>query len=567
MVTKMAMMGMKGMTIINKSMKKYIVFLFAALLSVAGCERADIIDDQVGQPGIETFIATTESSEQTKTTLDPFYNIRWSRGDMISIFQRSTLSSQFRLVDSYSGKTSANFTRVSSSSGGGMFGAGNEFPTNAAVYPYSPDIEVSMGYGGRVRFDGIELPSCQSYYPGSFASGSFPMVAVTQDSYDYQLNFKNLCAVIRLNILGNNDEVIAIKINSNKGECLSGIVSVSAAYGTAPEIVGLSGGSEVTLDCSSYPVMLDSENPTTFDIVVPPVTLVDGFTVTVIDANGGHMSISSSPLTIERNDIVVFPSFTYEDSSEWMFIIEPGQRVYDFMNLENSVGYSEYDNWHDLLEAQYNRFTKTSIAAAFARISEMNLVPYSIYNYCTLPSVSSFTAEIIEHNGFILKDMDNDTFVLGFENGSLTYCSSPDDALWVDCYETSEFKENNDGRDPSHEFCGILLDNGSADISMWWNLPSSNAFSGVVYIDSPDKKCCLELMSYYYYTYNEGDQYPVNREMYYSIGSDVTVENGCSYDLVSECGAFVLPSVGYWSYYIYYNSEGTPSSVVFYYNN
>ena len=109
------------------------------------------------------------------------------------------------------------------------------------------------------------LPSVQEYMSGSFGIGSYPMVAYGASE---TLNFKNLCAVMKISIMG-DAAIRSITLQSKDEEAyLSGRVKVNCNDDSSPQMEILEGGSNsVTLDCKGTELKKDSV--TDFHFVIP----------------------------------------------------------------------------------------------------------------------------------------------------------------------------------------------------------------------------------------------------------------------------------------------------------
>ena len=86
---------------------KKIVSLVAALVSFVAC-NIELIE----QPDYErvNLNAQIEQFVTTKTVLDVNNNIRWTEGDQIMAFMKSSLGVQYQLLPEYAGMTYGSFT-------------------------------------------------------------------------------------------------------------------------------------------------------------------------------------------------------------------------------------------------------------------------------------------------------------------------------------------------------------------------------------------------------------------------------------------------------------------------
>ena len=269
------------------NMKKFILSAIA-VVAISACQLEEphsdtiICDDDV-------FYAAIQDEGSSKTVLDANNNIRWSAGDQIVIFKKSSLGLKYQIQDSYVGETSGYFSKVTSASGSDDFGAGMPLEHNIAYYPYSSDVKIARS-GDNYSLK-IALPSEQTYVPESFANGSFPMAAVSEDT---DLTFKNVCGGIKLQFTG-TCKVASIRIEGKNNEKLSGAAAVIVYTDEGvPEIaMDDDASTSVTLNCGDG-VLLNESTPTEFIISLPPTIFTQGFTVTVTDIYGGTQTIETS---------------------------------------------------------------------------------------------------------------------------------------------------------------------------------------------------------------------------------------------------------------------------------
>lgn len=297
-------------------MKKVVVALAAAAL-LAGCQKPEV---EVPVESNDVFSASVEEfGAQTKTALSAGNQVVWSTRDRLAIFQGSSLANEYEIAESSAGKANATFTRVMSS--GNDFYAGTELPCNVAFYPYAEELclEGDMSAEGKKVYtvSAVVLPTIQMYQENSFASGAFPMVAVTQVTEDHNLNFKNVLGAMKLQLKG-TQKVKSIKVEGANGEKLSGAATVTAyANNINPEIkMSADAATEVTLNCGDG-VQLNETEATNFYVALPPVLFQNGFTVTVTDVEEKTYTVSASTAnTILRSSILVMPEVLLEESGE-----------------------------------------------------------------------------------------------------------------------------------------------------------------------------------------------------------------------------------------------------------
>ena len=162
-------------------MKKLLLVLMSVFFTLTACVE-EISHPEVNYPEIH---ATIQNS-QTKTVMDEHNNIRWSTGDQVVAFMKSSLGLKYQIKDAYVGKTSGYFSKVMTTPADEI-GAGTALDHNIAYYPYSETVVVEKSLN-IYRLD-VVLPDEQTYTAESFGNNSFPMVAVSEDN---DFTFKNV---------------------------------------------------------------------------------------------------------------------------------------------------------------------------------------------------------------------------------------------------------------------------------------------------------------------------------------------------------------------------------------
>lgn len=306
-------------------MKKGFVFNLLAVLALAGCQTKEL--DYALQQESKHFTATIEddfNSGETRTFMDENGNVRWKQGDQVSIFAGSTVNEQYQVTDASDGKTSAGFNKLS----GGGFVGGGEIDNNVAFYPYTSTAEIAKSGSAYVISD-ITLPATQNYAEASFGNGAFPMAAVTSNTDDMHLKFKNVLGGLKLQLKG-TASIASISVTGNRDEVLCGAAAVTVSNGSAPSInLTDATAKTVTLDCGDG-VQLNAETATAFVIALPPMTMEGGFTVVVTDTEGGTMEIKTTKSqTINRSSLLKMPAVVYEGT-----VVES----HEYVNLGLSSG-------------------------------------------------------------------------------------------------------------------------------------------------------------------------------------------------------------------------------------
>ena len=246
---------------------KHLSWLYI-LLILAGCTDTSI--EGISTYTDEEFYATIEGSD-SRTYVDDQVRLRWTAEDCVTIFKKTTYNREFM----FTGVTGANAGGFKQKSVDDDFWYGSDVPYNYAVYPHSSTTQLDE----TDHFFTFTMPSEQTYVENSFGLGANTMVAVSESG---QLTFKNVGSYLRVRLYGKDVAVSSITLASKGNEAIAGKAKVTPALNGNPTCEMLGTGKSIRLTCPE-PVTIseDADNPTDFWIVVPPVTLANGFSVTV----------------------------------------------------------------------------------------------------------------------------------------------------------------------------------------------------------------------------------------------------------------------------------------------
>ena len=316
-------------------MKRNLTIALLAILAVCGCqvqEESEFASEGKVFTAIMEAIVDDAAGADTRTSMDASGNVRWKRGDQVSIFVGSTINQHFQVTDASDGKTAAALNQVESPG----FVAGSEIVNNVAFYPYAATAEIAKSGNSYIISD-IALPATQYYANASFGNGAFPMTAVTSSKNDYNLKFKNVLGGLKLQLKG-TATIASISVTGNNNEKLCGAAAVTVSESSAPAISLTDASAKtVALYCGDG-VALDSETATSFIIALPPVTMTGGFTVIVTDTENKQMEIKTTKSqTISRSNLLSMPALNYVGSSV------PGSAQNPLPGGSEEIG---YDNWN-----------------------------------------------------------------------------------------------------------------------------------------------------------------------------------------------------------------------------
>jgi hypothetical protein len=323
-------------------MRRFAYTIAALIVLATGC-REELPGSHTTHPG--TFTAVIESFDQeVKTTMDSDRRVVWTKGDQIAIFRGRTYAEIYRITDSSAGSASAEFV----SNTGEASAPGDEFDSNVAIYPYMESLicSESDSESAAYHIHNLTIPAIQEYHPDGFASGVFPMVAVTEGINDQSMSFKNVMGGLRLQLKG-TDKVRNITVEGRNGESLAGKATVTGFSDGRTPVISISENVQtaVQLDCGKG-VQLKKDRETSFIIVLPPVHFSKGFTVTVTTSDGTVKTIQTSATTnqIKRSSLLRMPAVDLDEITAEVHV-KYTETLKDIANPERGFYYARSSSY------------------------------------------------------------------------------------------------------------------------------------------------------------------------------------------------------------------------------
>lgn len=332
-------------------------FLIAAGLLFLSCARQDIVtqNPEYNNSSAPVFCAIAPSGsdaegEATRTYIDDGLSIYWSAGDELSIF-RSVTNEEYAYMG-ISGQVESEFEKKDSSVPGTLFSR------NYALYPYCGDATAAS----EGEFTTV-LPSVQYYAVNSFGEGANLMAAVTEDTDDTVLRFKNVCGYVKLQLYG-GETVRQIAFHGNSGEKMAGEATVITEYDKVPAItMSGSAAEEIVLDCGEDGIRLgdSAEACTPFWIVVPPTDFEKGFTIDVTTVEGKVKTFTTAKhLAVNRNKIARMAAMEveFQHSADILsFSLSNGTGTYEAFEIKDGVISVQVPNGTDMTDMTANFVT------------------------------------------------------------------------------------------------------------------------------------------------------------------------------------------------------------------
>ena len=266
---------------------------FLAALVVAMTAVSCVQDMNEGAPvsdnGATIFTASFDAAAASKAVLKPGETeskVEWEAGDQVSVL---TGSANYLYTANAAGATTTLTTEATDVPTEGTF---------YAVYPYNADAAVVPATEAETP-DSIStvLPAQQTAVKGSFATH----LAVAKAA-DNKFAFKNVCALVKVNIAA--DGVTKIVFEGNDSEVVAGGINVAVADAPAWKAVEGQGATSVAL------VSATALEAGDYFFAVLPQTFAAGFKVTAYKGEESWVvrNVTAST-TLERAGIVGGKSF------------------------------------------------------------------------------------------------------------------------------------------------------------------------------------------------------------------------------------------------------------------
>ena len=275
------------------------LFIAGILLATAvSCTRQEPAGNDAQEQS--RFFGVMEETSSTRMYADSQLRTLWNEGDRISIFEKRTYNDQY-VFTGEDGDSAGPLEYVS----GSHMGVSADIPHYMAVYPYSSSTKCNQD-----EVLTVVLPEEQTYRANMYGLGANTMVAKAQEDAhgDIRFYFKNLCGYRNVKLYGEGVTVASVTLTATFDETLAGKVKVTIPEvdGT-PEMGEIEGNaSSITLVCPE-PVELGAtkEEAISFWFVVPPVTLSNGYSVTVTDIHGNEYTrTNTNSTTINRREVM-----------------------------------------------------------------------------------------------------------------------------------------------------------------------------------------------------------------------------------------------------------------------
>ena len=273
---------------------KNIAIVLTAVLFAVSCNNMEAeqwLENSSIQEGNNVLEATLEGkTDNSRTTMSKLtngvYKTYWSQSDKVGVFINGVGNASMYQLIAGEGTTQAAFKG---------YGIGESY---IGLYPFE------MCDRLKENMLTINLPSEQTYAENSYGPNSFPMIAKSNTS---SLEFKNLCAVLRISMIGHQNVKSIVFAANDPHTYVSGKASIDVNNALTPTLEMQDGSVEVTLNCNG--LGLNPEKETDFHIVLPAQVYKGGFTLTINTSTGKMYKTIKSDVTLERSQIRKLKTF------------------------------------------------------------------------------------------------------------------------------------------------------------------------------------------------------------------------------------------------------------------
>lgn len=271
----------------------YFIMTLLLLVSAAGCVDNEF-DNRIFDNTAQNTVTAVMEQSGTRTSLgqlsDDTYRPVWKAEDHLAVIPAGADAPSLYTLVKGEGTSEGVFSGTGKSSG------------YVAYYPY----EGFVGFKGKTI--DVMLPSEQYYEEGSFGSGAYPMMAVSESE---AFQFRNLCSILKVSLKGDHKVSSIVFTSASDDVKVSGAATVRTDYDTAPSLKMTSDAlNEVRLICEG--VALESAKAKDFYLVIPAQTYRDGFTLQIIGPDGVMTKSTDEDIVMERSQLRAIPVFTYE---------------------------------------------------------------------------------------------------------------------------------------------------------------------------------------------------------------------------------------------------------------
>ncbi|MBO5732457.1 MAG: leucine-rich repeat protein [Alistipes sp.] len=414
-------------------------------------ESTSFVAELESKPLLEVEVEGASS----RTAIDEELNISWHADDRIAVFygNRNNIECRF---DGATGDVRGTISAVES------IDTGDKHSIDAilAYYPY--DANVAINDYEELE---IKLQAVQYYAEHGFGRGANPMVAVTESLSHHSLSFRNVCAMLKLQMWG-NATIKSITFKGNNQEVLAGEATLIASHDILPDIEFKSSGEKsVTLDCGDgVKLSTNKSSPTDFWIILPPIDFPKGFTIDVVDVEERTFTKSTTKsVSFERNTIqpmaAVEVSFAREIASNEIWYTTTDGAKLDLSSSKFNVAIASQTKDEDMWVVKFNGDITTLNTEAFDSQSRLKSITlpegvttigdYAFYSCTSLKTVN--IPSTVEHLGkqvFRYCNAITELTISGMPKsfGTLPFDYSTIQTLTVDC-----------------NLDGVALDNGALE--------------------------------------------------------------------------------------------------------
>lgn len=273
------------------------------------CAKEPVANLKPSSPEKET-VTLRLSAPETKTALKDDKTVVWTDDDKLVI--NNELYEITVDVDDPSKATVEDVTKADE-----YYVFYVPCPKNLSTGNYSPQYSYIQYEDG--WYHNLRILNFQNWHSGTFSQYANPMAAYGTDT---DLYFYNIGSVVKVGLTGNGEKLSRVRLFSNGGRNLAGIVMLTDEQIRTGDLSGMKMNENytgqlsesVSIDCEGSDVVLSS-TPTWFYFVAAPFTDEAGISFSAEDSDGNvFVRTKAEPFSIGRSEIKEMTILSYKAS-------------------------------------------------------------------------------------------------------------------------------------------------------------------------------------------------------------------------------------------------------------
>ena len=345
-------------------MKKFLLLLASACLSMVSCQTDATTDNAIGVGNGEEGTTLAVSLAETRTSLGEkvgtSYPVYWSEGDKIVV--NGVLSDEVQINED--NRASALFT----------FEKAELSHPYSITYPYSASSTAEQPV--------VEFLAEQNYEEGTFAAGYAPMCGYTENKGD-KIVLNHLAATLRLPVKSSFEGAILEKVVITSSNKIAGEFAVDCKNATISATEGCGNIVAYTLPAN---FALSTTTVRDLFITLPGVN-VGSCTVEFVEASGKNMVAKWAPdAPLSKGVVREFKTITLGEKVGASLEMLPAEEAEFTIYYNNLSGYVRYSDGSPIAGVAVSDGFQVVATDTNGYYELKGVTPNTWYIYCSLPS-------------------------------------------------------------------------------------------------------------------------------------------------------------------------------------